>query len=856
VTLQRRRPLRARCVPSAAWLCALTALLAAFPGDSRAQNPQPDVSGPAFVPNELIVRLADGGSAVKLAALLAKVGAVGVKNFETVDGLYVIALRPTMSVASASQLARQLEGVVYAEPNYIVKTQTVPNDPSFGTLWNLHNTGQDGGTPGADIHAPEAWDLKTGSSNVVVALLDTGIDYNHQDLAANMFRNEADCNTNGIDDDGNGSIDDCYGIDTANHDSDPFDDNGHGTHTAGIVGAAGNNGLGVVGVNWTVRLMPCKFLDNKGSGSTADAVTCLGYVARMKDLGVNIVATNNSWGGGGFSQALYDAIDAQRQRGILFIAAAGNSGSDNDATPTYPASYDLPNVIAVASTTRTDALSSFSNRGRRTVHVGAPGSEILSTTPGDNYALMSGTSMATPHVAGVAALLKARDPSRDWRAIRNLILAGGDNNSNLTTNTVTGKRLNAFGSLSCSNSTVFSRLKPVQNSVTGTVGSSIRLAALNINCGAGNGNVAVNVSPGGQVLTLTDDGTAPDQVAGDGIYSASFVPGTTGQFVLTFPNGETVNVQVLSSTPYTVQQATFAYRNITGTNLGLGDDTSAQITPPFPINFAGGSFNSMFVSSNGTLTFTAPFDEFANTSLPSGAVTGPIIAPFWDDLFSRPGTSQNVFWAIAGTAPNRELVVEWRDVTAINTGIVACSNTETIRFQVVFFEGRSQILFNYADASFGGSCSFRDGGASATIGVQISSAVSRQYSFNSATVTDNMALLWTLPGPTGTFTDDPLTAGATPIKAVHFTELRSRIDALRVRFGLAAFPWTDASLGFGSTAKAVHLTELRTALQQAYVVAGQAAPTFTDPTIVPGSTFIKVAHITELRDAVLALEGS
>jgi subtilisin family serine protease len=856
VILKRGRPLRARHVPVAAWLCALVGLLAAFSGDIGAQNPQSDVSSPAFVANQLIVRLAAGGSAVRLAAVLAKVGGVDVKKFETVDGLYVITLPPTMSVASAIAHVRQLEGVAYAEPNYIVKTQTVPNDPSFGTMWNLHNTGQSGGTPGADIHAPEAWDLTTGSSNVVVALLDTGIDYNHVDLAANMFRNEADCNTNGIDDDGNGSIDDCYGIDPANNDSNPFDDNGHGTHTAGTVGAVGNNGVGVVGVNWTVRLMPCKFLDNKGSGSTADAVTCLDYVAHMKDRGVNIVATNNSWGGGGFSQALYDAIDAQRQRGILFIAAAGNGGSDgigdnNDATPTYPANYDLPNVIAVASTTRTDALSSFSNFGRRTVHIGAPGQDILSTIPSNGYTTMSGTSMATPHVAGVAALLKAQDPSRDWRAIRNLILAGGDNNSNLTANTVTGKRLNAFGSLTCSNSTVLSRLRPVQNSVIGTVGSAIALAALNINCGAGNGNVAVNVSPGGQVVTLTDDGTAPDQVAGDGIYSGSFVPATSGQFVLTFPNGETLTVQALSSTNYSVQQAAFVYRDITGTNLGLGDDTSAQITAPFPITFGGASFNSLFVSSNGTLNFTAPFDEFANTSLPSSAMTGPLIAPFWDDLVSTPGTSQNVFWAIAGTTPNRELVVEWRDVTAFQ-----CNSTETIRFQVVFFEGGSQILFNYADATFGGSCTFRDGGGSATIGVQKSSAVSRQFSFNSATVTNNMALLWTMPSTTSTFTDDPLIAGATPIKAVHVTELRSRIDALRVRFGLAGFSWTDASLSSGTTVKAVHLTELRTALQQAYTAAGRSAPTFTDPTISPGITIIKVAHITELRDSVVALEGS
>jgi len=364
------------------------------------------------VPGEIIVKFRAGVTEIKKTEARSRVSGTRLRAFRILEGLEHHRLAPNVSVDAAIVNYRKDPDVLYAEPNYIVRTTNTPNDTRFGELWGLYNTGQSGGTPGADIHAPSAWDITTGSSSVVVAVIDTGVNYNHPDLSANMFRNSADCIPNGIDDDGNGRVDDCFGIDTANNDSDPLDDNMHGSHVAGTIGSIGNNEAGVVGINWNVSLMPCKFLDASGSGSTAGAIACLEYVRAMKDRGVNVIATNNSWGGGGFSQALFDAIQRHQEAGILFIAAAGNGnfqgiGLNNDQTPFYPCAYSLSNIICVAATSRSDDRAAFSNYGRRTVHIGAPGVEILSTALNSGYATLNGTSMATPHVTGTAALLKA-----------------------------------------------------------------------------------------------------------------------------------------------------------------------------------------------------------------------------------------------------------------------------------------------------------------------------------------------------------------------------------------------------------------------------------------------------------------
>ena len=548
------------CVASLVFLaaCAGSATALAAPPTTSSSNAtvaQPSFKSSAhawphrYVPDEILVRFRESTSNFSRGLAHSRIGTKVVREFRVAKGLQRVKLAAGMTVSQALQAFSKHPDVLYAEPNYIVHAFATPNDPRFSELWGLHNAGQTGGTAGADIRAPEAWDLTTGSSDVVVAVIDTGIEFGHPDLAANVFQNIADCNNNGIDDDGNGFVDDCYGVNvwSTNHNAFVRDDSGHGTHVAGTIGAAGNNAVGVVGINWTTKILACKFLSGSGEGSTADAIECLDYVATMKDRGANIVASNNSWGGGGYSQALHDAIDGHRQRGILFVAAAGNDTANNDTLQTYPCSFDVPNIICVAATNASDGLSYFSNYGKNTVHLGAPGEDILSTVPLDfgtaGYFPFSGTSMATPHVTGAVALIHSLYPGIDWRAVKNRILAGGDIVSSLD-QTVTGRRLNLFGALTCSNSTILSRTQPLSSVVNSYIGRPITLSALHINCAAPNGDVTVTVSPTGETITLLDNGLGSDIGAGDGVYAGTWTPPSAGVFTLTFPNQDVVTVNI------------------------------------------------------------------------------------------------------------------------------------------------------------------------------------------------------------------------------------------------------------------------------------------------------------------------
>jgi len=437
--------LRAGKAPAAAVVLrtALAMLLAACAvAGIRTAVASPAAGGPGklylpHVPGEILVKFKPVAGPNEHASVRAQLDATRKHTFRS--GAEHWKLGPGVTTEQAIERLRNNPHVQYVEPNYLFSTAIAPNDPSYSDLYGLHNTGQTGGAPGADIRAERAWDLTTGSRNVLVAVIDTGVDYTHPDLAANIWTNPGEIPGNGIDDDGNGFVDDVHGWDFLNDDNDPADDNSHGTHVSGTIGAVGNNGVGVVGVAWNVSIVPLKFLGATGGGGTAaGAVQAIDYATR---LGVDVMS--NSWGGGGFSNALLEAIRAANDANILFVAAAGNSGTNNDVAPFYPANYDSPNIISVAATDHNDALASFSNYGPTLVDVAAPGVNILSTIPG-GYGYKSGTSMATPMVSGAVALLRSVAPAISVAQIRDLLSSSADRLPSLAGLISSGGRINVF----------------------------------------------------------------------------------------------------------------------------------------------------------------------------------------------------------------------------------------------------------------------------------------------------------------------------------------------------------------------------------------------------------------------------
>lgn len=546
-----------------------------------------------------------------------------------------------------------------------------PNDPQYASLWGIQT-----------ISSPAAWDVTTGSSNVIVAVIDSGVQYDHPDLAANMWRNPGETPGDGLDNDHNGFIDDVFGWDFVDNDNTPSDPYGHGTHVAGTIGATGNNATGVVGVTWDVQIMALRFINASGSGNTSNAIAAINYATMMKQLyGQNVVASNNSWGASvssypppGQTDPLLNAINAGGQQGILFVAAAGNSSQNIDTAPDVPAGYNSPYIISVAASGSNDALASFSNYGATNVDLAAPGVSILSTYKGSTYATLSGTSMASPHVAGVVALAAAASPTSTALELRSAILAGVDQVSSLTGKVATGGRLNAAKVV---RSLVAPTLAPLADQQFPASQDSLTVALQATDPNAGDtltysaslipqGSLRFNLDS--QYGFFLDSGGYYANNRGQSekylraqVSANGYTAGTPWYYIL--PSGDLYEF----TPPYTNRSLTGVLLGNVGVNvynsptlLVNASETESGTTPPVTLSISG---NQLVINPaagyTGTFRVTARVTDaaghfteqtFSVTVTPSAINYPPTLAAVPDQLFS---TSQDfVTIPLAGSDPN------------------------------------------------------------------------------------------------------------------------------------------------------------------------------------------------------------
>jgi sugar lactone lactonase YvrE len=671
-----------------------------------------------------------------------------------------------MTLKEAAKTYLSHPDVAYVEPNYIVHALAVPNDALFSQLWGMIRA-----------NATQAWDVTTGGTNVVVAVIDTGIRRTHEDLAGNMWTNPGEIPGNGIDDDGNGYIDDVYGWDFYNNDNDPTDDHGHGTHVAGTIGGVGNNTVGVAGVNWKTQIVAIKFLGASGSGTIAGAISSVEYARKLKAY---VRLTNNSWGGGGYSAALYAAIEGAKADGQLFIAAAGNAGNDNDASPTYPASYPCDNIIAVASIDPGGGLSSFSNYGATSVDIGAPGRNIMSclATADNAYGQMSGTSMATPHVSGAAALLWNFFPALTWSEVKSAILDSARPNSALTGKVLTGGELD-IGAMFRSKVTPSDGLISVGLAGVGPFTPASKTYEIwNISATNETWNISVNqpwvdVSP----VSVTLAPMTKTNVVVSINANALLLPPGTYNAIVSFVNqttgiGSTTRIVTLRaySSTYIVSSTKFDWIDPVSNNfacLPLRDDMTSEqiidwmkhvsISLPFPVQYFTDVYTNCYISANGMLGFLRPgLEAWVNQDIPSPVEPNGMLCPLWDDLIGRdnifwswagipmgwhPGLVGNIYYGTVGPVSNRSFVVTWDYVSH------AYDDSARYSFQVVIKETTNSdsnpIIFQYLEVSednMSYGC-----GRSATIGLEDPMGmIGARYSYNgSSWVANRQAIMFT-----------------------------------------------------------------------------------------------------------------
>jgi subtilisin family serine protease/PKD repeat protein len=726
------------------------------PQAQKSQGAARAAAAPRHHPEELLVKFREGVGDGEIEATLRAHGSEEAKKFKRArNARHGAGIERWRHVRLTK--GRDLERIVFelrrnpaverVEPNYEVRAELVPDDPRFAEQWALHNIGQTGGVADADIDAPEGWDVATGSAEIVVAVIDTGVDARHPDLAANMWLNPNEVPGNGSDDDGNGYVDDVYGYDFRNNHGDPIDDHGHGTHVAGIIAAAGNNGAGVSGVAWRARIMSVKFLGADGSGWISDAVNAVLYAA---DNGARVM--NNSWGGGGFSQALRDAIAVANDAGILFVVAAGNNSSSNDSVPFYPASYDLPNVVAVAASDKNEQRAWFSNFGSRSVLLAAPGQDILSTVPpsGDpccsdplGYKLLSGTSMATPHVSGAAALLLAQDPARTPFNLTPLLQDTVDIRGSSGVNTRSQGRLNMASALRCDPNLIKVVIQTPYHGFVAFTGEAFTTVALVHACGYAvtGASVSVTFSNGDAQIALFDDGLHGDGAANDGVYGGAWTPENISSnmalhVVATDASRGSATLHrsglVRRHVTYRLEPAAFSWIDpVGGTLPSFNFWGGATVTLGFGFEFYGQVYDTLFLNRSGYLSVFGPAqDLYWPTRLPDPAIPNGVIAPLWSSSL-RSTPESRIYVLRDGAAPNRRLTVAW--VNLLDT------NNAPVTFQATLHEGSTEIVFQYQQVP--------DRGASASVGVENQDgSEGTQYSAFTPALQDASAVRF-YPGP-------------------------------------------------------------------------------------------------------------
>jgi hypothetical protein len=739
--------------------------------------PQNDAALAPHRPGVVLIGYAAGTSEARKQEVRGKVRSKSTKRLSPKhSGVDVVQLADGETVVSAMRKIRSESGVRYVEPDYVLAPAATSDDPQYtnGSLWGMYG---DGTSPANQFGsgAGEAWSAGfTGSRSVAIGIIDEGVQITHPDLAANIWTNPDEIAGNGVDDDSNGYIDDINGWDFINNNATVYDGNStegsdtHGTHVAGTIGGVGGNGAGVAGVNWAVTLIPAKFLGPSG-GYTSDAARAVDYLTSLKvSKGVNIVATSNSWGGGGASTALLDAINRAGDRGILFVAAAGNSSSDNDSVGSYPSNYQCTNngtrgwdcVIAVASITSSGTLSGFSSYGATTVDIAAPGSAVTSTYPVNSYASLSGTSMATPHVSGAIALCASANPSLTAQQLRAALLSSAQPTASLAGKVVNGGRLDVGALLSqCAPPTA-----PVTGAPTGLTATATSAQAVQLNWTDGASNetsyvIARAPSTNNVCGTFTNVGDIASNSTS--FLMSGLTAATTYCFRVTATNnfgGGSFAASNDASARTLDPPAAYTCTSITGswvargtaTNYTLTDDSQTNVTLPFAFTYYGTTFTNAQISSNGYLRLgNGAATAFTNASIPSAGDPDGIIAPWWDDL--DPALGGTIWSQTVGSAPNRQFVVTWDGIYLYLGG------TSGLSFQVVLDEATRAITFQYADVT--GGVSTGDAGASATVGVEsVEGMYGTQFSLNQAVLSNGLAIRCTdvtVPIPSITTTSLP-----------------------------------------------------------------------------------------------------